>query len=120
MSLVQKLLIGGDVLLIGFNTLYVIGSNFLKSVVGVFSGFQYIICHWFKKNLILSTNNSLMFQYIICHWFNPLVIPAKSVVMTFQYIICHWFNRSFSFMGFYFYLVSIHYMSLVQVLLELK
>ena len=78
------------------------------------TGFQYIICCWFKKylsffeTLFLYFNtlyvvgsidpqkpisfNPFRFQYIICCWFKHCCYIASISAPIFQYIICCWFN----------------------------
>ena len=97
--------------------------------------FQYIICCWFKLALLIASSffsvsihymllvqfsciplsNSIcpLFQYIICCWFNDKFFNKKGMSILFQYIICCWFNSNWYWFNFSF-LVSIHYMLLVQ------
>ena len=53
-----------------FNTLYVVGSKPMPNQIVFGDLFQYIICCWFKANVITNVLRASQFQYIICCWFN--------------------------------------------------
>ena len=55
---------------VGFNTLYVIGSNFDPREIVIIKKFQYIICDRFKNHFASQKDIESLFQYIICDRFN--------------------------------------------------
>ena len=74
-----------------FNTLYVVGSTIANDSTTQGSGFQYIICRWFKYY------KDRIHLYLQC--FNTLYVVGSNsedylevIGITFQYIICRWFK----------------------------
>ena len=98
-----------------FNTLYVVGSNLSHYHTGSTEGaFQYIICRWFKHNLLVSYNKLKLFQYIICRWFKISKTTKQDVL---DFVSIHYMSlvqRIFWSIWSIWNIVSIHYMSLVQ------
>ncbi len=64
--------------LLGFNTLYVVGSKDKEEREREKLKFQYIICCWFKKSWYHLMQGDYEFQYIICCWFKLILSSLNS------------------------------------------